>query len=368
LQTNQGQESFTRSYDNYNTNKKEKKGGKKSIVDVHSHVFMKKFLKELEGRSQYPILRRTGRTRRKEGGAKGEALVIQFNERTFSNPISESFFDFEKREKELSSFGIEVQVLSGTNPWVDAFPNADLALKFSKIHNDELSEIVEKSKGRFVGLATLPLLSPEYAAEELERSIEDLGLSGAIIGTNVKGRYISEKEFAPVFEKASKLGRNCFLFLHPSTPLGSESLKEFGLVRSLGYPFETTTCLVKMAYSGILDRFQDLKVLSAHLAGALPYLSGRVDAAWSNFLDSKGSLNESPIAKIKRVLYADTISYSGLSLRMASEFLGIERLLFGTDYPFEWGVDPAMKSVEKAFCEDELLKIYSENFSRLLPK
>jgi aminocarboxymuconate-semialdehyde decarboxylase len=322
------------------------------IVDVHAHIYPRNYLKELEKRTEYPTVEIDSSTGRGS---------IRFSE-TARSPFSNSFHDLEYRVKEMDHFQVSTQLLSAINPWTDSFPSAELAVRFSKLINDEISSIVSKYKdsSRFIGLATLPLLSPREAAIELERSIDELGLVGAILGTNVSGTYLSDERFLPVFEVAEK--RKCLLFLHPTVPLGAERLRENGLIRSLGYVFDSTLCLVKMAYSGLFDKFTTLKILSAHLSGTFPYVQGRVDTAWRNFEDAKGKLAEPPSEKIKRVLYADTISYNTRALRLAAEFLGVDRLLFGTDFPFEWGVETARKSVEEAFEDWEQKLVYSENF------
>ena len=325
-----------------------------NIVDVHAHIHPKKYLKELERRTEYPILKVES-----SGGG-----FIHYSE-TVRSPIGDSFHDIDLRIKEMNRFNITTELLSAVNPWTDAFSSKELAIRFSKMINDEISSVVSKYKneGRFVGLATLPLVSPTDAAGELERAVDELGLLGAIVGTNVSGTYLSDQQFLPIWKVAHD--KKCLLFLHPTVPLGADELKELGLIRSLGYVFDSTVCLVKMAYAGIFDRYPQLRILSSHLAGAFPYVQGRVDTAWKQFPESKGSLSEPPSNKIRRVLYADTISYSKSALRLASEFIGIQRLMFGTDFPFEWGMDNARKSVEEAFDERELKMIYSENFEQI---
>ena len=325
------------------------------IIDVHAHIFTKNFLKELGARTEYPFY--------KVENGRG---TIYFKEGV-TNQVPNSFVDIDFRLKEMDRFGITTQLISGTNPWTDAFPSPELAPKFSRMINDEMSSLVSRHKSRFLGLATLPLLDPTEAARELERAIHELGLCGAILGTNVSGTYLSDERFVPIFEVASKYSKNCILFLHPTSPLGSDRLKENGFVRSIGYTFDTTTCLLKMAYSGLFDRFPNLKILSAHLGGNIPYLHGRIDMAWRQFKDSKGSINELPMNKIKRVLYVDTISYSSPAMKLASELLGVDRLMFGTDFPFDWGIKEARESVEDLFkTEGERSKVYYENFERVL--
>ena len=322
------------------------------IIDVHAHVYPKNYLKELEKRTEYPTIEVDSST------GKGS---IKFSD-IVRSPFSNSFHDLDYRIKEMDHFQVSTQLLSAINPWTDSFPSAELAVHFAHLINDEIASIVSKYKdsNRFIGLATLPLLSPTEAAKELERSVDELGLVGAILGTNVSGTYLSDERFLPVFEMAQK--KKCLLFLHPTVPLGADKIREYGFIRSLGYVFDSTVCLVKMAYSGLFDKYPNLKILSAHLSGTFPYIQGRVDTAWRNFEDARAKLSEPPSEKIKRVLYADTISYSTRALKLAADFYGIERLMFGTDFPFEWGIDSARKSVEEAFAGSELTKIYSENF------
>jgi aminocarboxymuconate-semialdehyde decarboxylase len=326
------------------------------ITDVHAHIYPKKYLTELEKRTEYPVYRTNS----------AGVSFIQFSDSRRSFAVTEHFFDLDYRIKEMDRFKVTSELLSAINPWTDLFPSPELAVQFSRLINEEISSTVSKySKNgvrRFLGLATLPLLSPIDAAKELERAIDEAGLVGAILGTNVNGTYLSDERFLPVFEMAQRKG--CLLFIHPTIPIGVDRLRDYGLVRSLGYVFDTTVNLVKMAYSGVFDKFPDLKIISAHLSGAIPYLQGRVDTAWQMFPESKGNLTEPPTNKIRKALHADTISYSKGALHLASEFIGVEKLMFGSDFPFEWGTENAKKSVEEAFNDNELRLVYSENFER----
>ncbi len=324
------------------------------VIDVHAHIYTKKFLKELASRTNYPLVNTS---------ADG-SRVIQFNEK-LTHKVPDSFVDLDFRLKEMDRFGVTTQLVSATNPWTDVFPTIDLALRCSRMINEEISTIARDSKGRFLGLATLPLLSPEDAAEELVRAVDELGLCGAIIGTNVGGTHLSDPKFDLVFEAAAR--KRAVVFLHPTAPLGGDKLKDYGFVRSIGYTFETTTCVLKMAYAGLFEKYPSLRILTAHLGGNLPYLRGRIDTAWKKFPESKGNLSEPPTKKIRSALYADSISYDDGALRLGTEFFGMDRIMFGTDFPFEWGIKEARDSLESAIEDKEQLRaIYHENFERLL--
>ncbi|MCL4518265.1 MAG: amidohydrolase, partial [Thaumarchaeota archaeon] len=157
------------------------------------------------------------------------------------------------------------------------------------------------------------------------------------------------------------------LFLHPTSPLGGDKLKDYGFVRSIGYTFETTACILKMAYAGIFDKYPSLKVLTAHLGGNLPYLRGRIDAAWKKFPESRGHFSEAPMSKLGKTLYSDSISYDEGALKLGADFFGLDKIMFGTDFPFQWGIEEARDSVERTFSAlDQLRAVYHENFERLL--
>ena len=105
------------------------------IIDVHSHVYTKGFLRELEKRTEFPMLRSDSAGHR----------VIHFRQGV-SNPVPESFFDIDHRLAQMKLHGVSTQVISGTNPWTDSFPSGELASTFSKLANDDISTIVAESK------------------------------------------------------------------------------------------------------------------------------------------------------------------------------------------------------------------------------
>ena len=213
-------------------------------IDCHTHLFPGNYLMELE-RMNIPL---------------GQA-------------IDDRFTSLERRLRDMDEASIHRQVISLAMPGVDT-ATPEKAVQLSRVVNDELASISAEDD-RFIGLASLPMLSPLDAAEELERAVKDLGLRGAGIFTNVQGKPIDLKEFWPVYEKASGLGVP--LFIHPIAPVNAHIYQDYHLLAVLGFPFETTHAATRFALSGLLKEYPGLIFVLSHMGGTLPYLVGRID-------------------------------------------------------------------------------------------
>jgi predicted TIM-barrel fold metal-dependent hydrolase len=270
-------------------------------IDCHTHLFPGNYLKELQGMN-IPL----GQT------------------------INDRFTSLEKRLNDLDEASIDRQVISLTVPGVDmATPEASIRL--SRIVNDELATISAKDE-RFITLASLPMLSPIDAVDELERAV-DLGFRGAGIFTNVKGKPIDLKEFWPVYEAASKLGVP--LFVHPIAPTNAHIYKEYSLLAVLGFPFETTYAATRLALSGLFDEHPDLVFVLSHLGGTLPYLVGRIIDGNRIYRAAQREIQRPPSEYLKK-MYLDGASFYEPALNCALDFWGAEKILVGSDYPYGW--------------------------------
>jgi len=173
--------------------------------------------------------------------------------------------------------GVDMQVLSAGNPWVDIFGPVE-SVSIAKTVNDEISKVIEKKPDKFIGLATLPFNNPGVAVEELERTVKHLGFKGVIAGSNIRGKPLSSHEFLPIYEKAVQL--DVPIVVHPTTPAGYEAMQNYSLVTLLGYPFDTTVSICNLIFSGIFEKIPNLKIVASHLDGTLPYLAGRIDMGY----------------------------------------------------------------------------------------
>jgi aminocarboxymuconate-semialdehyde decarboxylase len=319
-------------------------------IDVHNHFFPTAYLRLLEDRAQGVQVRtdRDGRRYLQEGGTR---LA------TITPPMTA----LEDRLAMMREQQIDVQVISLTAPSVYCFAEAD-AIEAARAANDEFAQIKERYRGRFRCLATVPL-GTGAQVEELDRAITGLGLDGVWVGTNVRGRALDDPAFAPFWQRVNELGTP--VLLHPATPIfGTAFMDDFALVPMLGFPFDTTLAVVRLMWTGFLDRHPNLKLVTLHTGGALPYLLGRLEMGADAYAECR-QVAHRPDWYLKR-LYYDTISYHPPALRMLVETVGADRVVFGTDYPHVIGDVPRnIKTLQAAgFDEETLAGIESGNAIR----
>ena len=226
--------------------------------------------------------------------------------------------------------GIDHVVLS---PWV---PLLSGDLEQCRIQNDALAELV-LAEDRISALGAVPLQDPALAVHELREVMEAKVLSGVEVPASVGGAYLGDERFAPFWAAAEETG--ALVFVHPTTR-GFEDpvFGDFYLWNTVGNPFETTITAAHMVMAGVLERHPGLRVVLAHGGGALPALRGRLRHAHSFQPHARARLREDPEASIAR-FYFDTLTHDPAVLRSLVDFAGGDRVLLGTDHPFDMG-DP----------------------------
>lgn len=252
--------------------------------------------------------------------------------RGFAMRVGEEFHDQDKQRERMDRDGIDMKVMSLANPWVDCFGIAK-GTSLSAEVNQSIAAIVDRERGRFQGLAALPLKDPSSSKDLLRTAVEELGLRGAIIATHVNGSRIDERRYWPVFGEASRLGVP--IFIHPTEPPDASTYRGHLLSPSVGFPFETSIAALRLIYCGFLLKYPQLRLFIPHLGGALPYLIGRIDRAYE--LSATKSIPHPPSFYVKRNFYTDTIVFDAQALRSGLSLFGITHVMLGTDYPFSLG-------------------------------
>lgn len=216
--------------------------------------------------------------------------------------------------------------------------------ELATIYNDSLSEWTRKKETRLSALASLPMNDPVMAARELERAM-DLGLLGAIIATSWEGNLLGDEKFTPFWEVAH--ARNAIVFVHP---LLSEDprLNRRMMPNLIGVPWETTVCATDLLLSGTMDRYPDAKVLLAHGGGFFPYQVGRLQTGYAKWKAVSGNLRDTPRETAKRFWY-DSVLWNQEALAYLIEMVGEERVVPGTDFPFDLCEWPPAIDGTKAF-------------------
>ncbi|MHB8246297.1 MAG: amidohydrolase family protein [Acidimicrobiales bacterium] len=280
--------------------------------------------------------------------------------------------NLDARWRSMDPFEDYVQILTLAVPPVDELGSE--AGELAALANDELAELVNRYPDRFAGFAAvLPMGDPDASAVELERAITELGALGAQIHTNVAGRPLDDKRFEGIFASADRAG--AALWIHPTRspiwadyPVEDRSL--YGIWWSLGWPYETSVCMARLVFSGLIDRYPSVSFITHHAGAMVPHFSGRLaspieDENRASIVDK---LSEEPIASFHR-FYADTAMFgAGHAVRCAVEFFGPDHVLFGTDMPLGGPkvVADTIADVEAIGLDaDDLDQIFAGNARRL---
>jgi len=235
-----------------------------------------------------------------------------------------------------------------------------------------VSEFLEKHPDRFTAMAAVPIQEPARAVRVLERAVTQLGFRGAYIATNINHRYYESDEFDPFWAMAQDL--DVLVFMHPENPAGTEVMGSFGLRLVCGNPADTTLSLGILIYSGVFDRFPNLKLCTCHGGGFFPYHMSRFDR---EFLTGKQATRRAdrpnaprcksvPSAYLKN-LYFDTLVYDAETLEFLRRKVGAEHLMLGTDFPYVLGDWQGVDKIESLPCSEiDKAAILEENAKRLL--
>ena len=237
------------------------------------------------------------------------------------------------RIREMDEAGIDLQVISENNPATQNL-DADGAVKLARASNDVLHEAVRAHPDRFAGFATLPTPDPRAAADELERAVTKLGFKGAMIMGLTHGRFMDDKQFRPIFERAAAL--DVPLYIHPTPPHAAVQeayFKEYPMlaVAPLGFTLETLTHTFRLIVSGLFDVYPTLKIMVGHLGETAPFLLWRTN----NILGERMIMPRAFADYYREHFWLTTSgAFSNSALTCSIAEMGVERVLFSVDWPF----------------------------------
>jgi aminocarboxymuconate-semialdehyde decarboxylase len=322
------------------------------IIDFHSHFYPKAYLDGLKDSQGHAAL---------ETGPQGEVLLKYAGD---YNVVVGGHVNLDDRVKAMAKCGVDMQVITLTTPGVDR-EEPGLGIRLAKLTNDAYGDIMEKLPDKFVALATLPMQDPQAAAEELERAVKDRGLRGAMIFSNVAGSPIDGERFMQVYEMAVKLAVP--IFVHPTSPLNTVGMEDYRLVPIMGFGVDTSLAILRLVFSGVLERMPGLKLVATHTGGVFPYLRGRIEAAYRAYPETRMHISKPPSEYFKRI-WLDTVCYDADVLRSSLAFWGPEKMVMGSDYPHQIGdLEKCVQRVKGLQIDsDHEAAILGNNAARLL--
>ncbi len=245
-----------------------------------------------------------------------------------------SIFDLDGLFKEQDEAGVDITVFG--NNWIRSPDGAD-PLRVVQEFNDHAAELTAKHPTRLLGLACSVPFDDDQILKETEKAVRQYKLKGIMINSSVDGEYLDSPRATSFFELVSDL--DVPLFVHPPKfTIGNEKMEIFRLPEMLGRPFDTTLSLTRFIFTGGFERFPKLKMVCAHVGGALPMLPGRYGFGYElrkdmSFGPWEPDVMTRPPASYIEQLYVDTVCYHPPAVQCAIDTVGIDHVVFGSDSP-----------------------------------
>jgi aminocarboxymuconate-semialdehyde decarboxylase len=295
-----------------------------TVVDVHAHVIVPEVLRDAGPDEGWrPRVRRDG-----------DHQVVEVDGREVRSAVRE-WVDLDAIIADQDAAGTDVVVLA---PWVvllgyEAEPQE--GLRRCRIQNEGLARLVERRPDRVAALGALPLQEPRLAARELRALMAEGVLPGVEVAASVRGAYLGDGAFEPFWAAAEETG--AVVFVHPTTRgFPAPVFTEHYLWNAVGNPLETTVTAAHLVLTGTMERHPGLRVVLAHGGGTILALRGRLRHAHSFQPQARSALRESPEDSLRRFHYDSVVHEPGL-VRALVETVGAQRVLLGSDHPFDMG-------------------------------
>ncbi len=294
------------------------------IIDVHAHGLAEDFIIE--------TAKGSGRQWRVEIAGPGRYVAADYG------ALDPLLYDLPGRLAHLRAHDVGLQLVCPPPPLV-ANPNHTADATLARRLNASTARLVAEGEGRLAGLAVPAVGEPARAAEELRRDIDKHGFLGVMLPSSAGERPLDDPAFAPLFAAIEQL--QLFTFMHPTGSYLSAGMPQFTLPIIVGWPTETSVAAARLVFAGVLHRHPGLKLVFAHGGGTLPYLLGRLDLAYqAPQYEANPACRASishPPSHYLRQLYFDTAVSSPKALGFLLDQMGADRVLFGSDFPYEIG-------------------------------
>jgi len=258
--------------------------------------------------------------------------------------VTPAIHDIEERLRILERYDDYVQILSLAGPPLDAVVSPQDGIELAKLVNDEMAELMVKYPDRIVGaVAALPMHNIEAGLKEIQRAIEDLGLRGVQIHSSVKGKPLDIEELFPFYELMNQY--HLPILIHPIRERNrpdyiNEEHSHYWIWQILGWPYETSVAIIRLVFSGLFDRYPDLKFIIHHCGAMIPFFSERIVGCYDYaevFFKTKYTRQlRKPLKDYLRMFYGDTAIYGHTpGLMCGYAIFGAEHILFSTDMPHD---------------------------------
>jgi len=315
-------------------------------IDIHAHISPEGYIRALEnGEDWYGIT----------SGANW-----------FHESIPRTTWTPEQRLTDMDSLGVDVHVLSTNAIFYFYDQDATRVAAMDRECNDYVSQLTRDHPDRFAGLAALPMQDVAASATELERAMTQLGLKGAMIDDSVNGKTYDDPEFYPLWEVAEQTGAVLLIHQGMQTVVGERSTR-YHLPNTIGNLVERAITYSSFVFGGVMDKYPGLRICLSHGGGYTCFGAGRMDRGWQVRSEARVNINKPPSTYLNRFWY-DCLTHSEPALRMLIDSVGIDKVVFGTDWPFDMQIDWPVSWVLglESLTQEEKEAILYKNLEQLL--
>jgi predicted TIM-barrel fold metal-dependent hydrolase len=292
-----------------------------------------------------------------------------------------TLFDMEHRFRIMDNYEGLKQVLTLSLPPIESIADGRKAIELAKLANDEMAELILKYPDRFAaGVATLPMNNMEAALAELDRAIKELNLKGVQLFTPTNDKPLDLPEFMPIYEKMSQY--DLPIWIHPTRTVDyadykTENRSRYMIFSNFGWPYETTVAMTRLVFSGVLEKYPKLKIITHHCGGMVPFFEERIIGSYDHAEILRGAKYKQALTKPHidyfKMFYYDTALYGSTPALMCGyTFCGADQMVFGTDMPYdsEFGdryTRQTIQAIEQMpISDNDKKKIFEDNAKQLL--
>lgn len=335
------------------------------VIDFQAHVYPATYIEEMKRVDGVVVLEPPD----PHSGMSyfyDKKLNCRINTATFNGR------DIGRRLEHMDRLGIDVHVISIPAPGADRY-EGEGAVRLAHVANNAIAEICRSRPKRFVGLFTLPTSSIDAALDELERSVNELGLKGFGCFSNLNGKPLDREELFPIYERLAKY--KLPVYIHPTAPLATQATG-IDIMPTLifGWAFDSTVAMTRLIYGRVLERFPEINFVVADVGGVLAFFAQRainIYTGRTEEISQRYGLKENPLDSFRR-FYVDTADHPSSTLRCVKDFFGVDRLVLGTNYPYgpEEGcvlVKNSLKAIDELqLSQNEKAKVLGGNAAAVL--
>ncbi len=271
------------------------------------------------------------------------SATIMLGDREFRR-VTDQCFAPVRRIADMETEGLGRQLLLPIPVLFCYWGSPEATAEFARVQNDFIAQTVAEHPGRFLAAGTVAMQSPKLAIREIAR-IASMGFQAVEVGTNVGGLYLDHPPVVEVLQAAAELG--LAVFVHPWDAIGEDRLKAYYLPHMVALPADTSAAIARLIFGGVLDRLPKLRIGFAHGGGSFVPLLGRIDHGFKVRPETRVAIKQPPSTYVHR-LFFDSITHDPQLLEMLCGRVGSHRVMLGSDYPFDMGVEHPLASLDQA--------------------